>query len=197
MSIPSRSEAARILLELNPPDWFVRHSSAVAEVAAFLAARTEDRGTAVNRQLVEAAALLHDVDKLLPDDHPLKSLAHGEAGAAWLGQRGHAELAPAVAGHPATLLTDERRYPAWALSATVEDRIVAYADKRATQELVALERRFDEWRKRHPEHAAVLDLARRRAEQLEIEACSAAGIKPAEVERLAWADDALRAATLA
>jgi putative nucleotidyltransferase with HDIG domain len=195
VSIPSRSEAARILLELNPPDWFMRHSSAVAEVAAFLAVQADRRGTAVDRRLVDAAALLHDVDKLLPDEHPLKALGHGEAGAAWLSQLGHAELARAVAGHPATLLTDERRYPAWARSATVEERIVAYADKRATQDLVPLERRFGEWQERHPESAETLVLARRRAEQLEQQACAAAGIEPAAVERLAWVDDALRAAS--
>ena len=56
MTIPGRVDAASLLLSLDPPDWFVRHARAVAEVAAFLAARIEARGIAVDRRLVEAAA---------------------------------------------------------------------------------------------------------------------------------------------
>ena len=50
--------------------------------------------------IVETAALLHDLDKMLPAEDPLKALGHGAAGAEWLRQRGYDELAPAVASHP-------------------------------------------------------------------------------------------------
>jgi hypothetical protein len=163
-------------------------------VAAFLAARIAASGESLDVQLVEAAALLHDVDKLLPDDHPLRVLRHGEAGAAWLSEHGHGELAKAVAGHPATLLGDDERYPRWASEATVEERIVAYADKRAMQDLVSLEQRFAAWLERHPERAASLRLARSRAESLETQVCAAAGIAATDVQRLAWVEEALRAA---
>ena len=66
MTIPGRVDAASLLLSLDPPDWFVRHARAVAEVAAFLAATDRGRGTAVDRRLVEAAGLLHDIDKIVP-----------------------------------------------------------------------------------------------------------------------------------
>ena len=49
-----------------------RHSRAVAEVAAFLAARTAQQGVPVDRRLAESAALLHDADKALPPDDPLR-----------------------------------------------------------------------------------------------------------------------------
>ena len=64
--MPGRVEAASLLLSLDPPPWFVRHARAVAEVAGWLAARIETRGVAIDRRLVESAALLHDVDKALP-----------------------------------------------------------------------------------------------------------------------------------
>jgi hypothetical protein len=151
-------------------------------------------GNALDRPVVEAAALLHDVDKLLPDGHPLQVRGHGEAGAAWLTERGYPELSRPVANHPATLLSDEKRYPRWAASASLEERVVAYADKRATQGLVSLAERFGEWAERHPEHAPAMAVARRRAERLEREVCDVAGIDPEEVRRLPWVAETLAAA---
>ena len=74
MTVPGRVEAAALLLSLDPPPWFVRHARAVAEVAGWLAARIEARGTPVDRRLVESAALLHDADKVLPHDDPARAL---------------------------------------------------------------------------------------------------------------------------
>ena len=73
MTVPGRVDAASLLLSLDPPPWFVRHARAVAEVAGWLAARIEERGIAVDRRLVEAAALLHDADKALPADDPARA----------------------------------------------------------------------------------------------------------------------------
>ena len=72
------------------------------------------RGVAVDVPLVEAAALLHDLDKALPADHPLKSLGHGAAGGEWLRRNGFARARGAVAGHPVWLLADVDSYAAWA-----------------------------------------------------------------------------------
>jgi putative nucleotidyltransferase with HDIG domain len=191
--VPSRVEAVSILLELEPPGWLVEHSTAVAEVAAHLAARISERGIALDRALVEAAALLHDVDKALPERHPLLELGHGAAGATWLTNHGHAELAPAVTHHTARLLGDEAVYPDWAARASLEERVVAYADKRATQNVVTLNERFRGWEEKHPERAPSIRIARRRAELLEREVCEAASVTPTEVQRLPWVSDAMQA----
>ncbi len=61
MTVPGRVEAAELLLSLDPPTWFLRHARAVAEVAGWLGARIAAAGTTIDRRLVEAAALLHDV----------------------------------------------------------------------------------------------------------------------------------------
>jgi hypothetical protein len=204
MTVPGRVEAASLLLSLDPPPWFVRHARAVAEVAGWLAARIEARGIAIDCRLVEAAALLHDADKALPAGDPARALAHGDGSAAWLTQLGHPELARAVAGHPVTRLLDGERYRAWAAFASREERIVAYADKRAGQRLESMEARFASWRRRYPQldvdgravgwDDADLHAVRARADRLEQDVCRAAGVEPNEVRRLAWTGLALRAA---
>ena len=204
MTVPGRVDAAALLLSLDPPPWFVRHSRAVAEVAGWLAARIEGRGTPVDRRLVEAAALLHDVDKTLPPDDPARALPHGDGSAAWVTRHGHPELARAVAGHPVTRLLDGERYKRWAAFASREERIVAYADRRAQQRLVSMDARFESWRRRYPRVGvegreigwddAELRAVKARAERLEADVCRAAGVAPDEVRRLAWTGTALRAA---
>src|SRR6478672_1897236 len=154
MTVPGRVEAASLLLSLDPPPWFVRHARAVAEVGGWLAARIAARGIAVDCRLVEAAALLHDADKALPADDPARDLPHGDGSAAWLIRAGHPELARAVASHPVTRLLDGERYRRWAAFASREERVVAYADKRAGQRLESMDARFASWRRRYPPTAA-------------------------------------------
>jgi HD superfamily phosphodiesterase len=196
MTVPGRVEAAALLLSLGPPAWFLRHSRAVAEIAAWLARRASVSGTPVDRRLVDAAALLHDVDKLLPDDDPARRLSHGAGSAAWLERHGHGELGPAVTGHPVTQLADPRA-DAWLRDATLEERIVAYADKRSGQRLESMDERFASWRRRYPTgwSAAEAAAATARARRLETAVCAAAEVTPDEVRRLRWTGPALRAAT--
>lgn len=202
--MPGRVEAASLLLSLDPPPWFVRHARAVAEVAGWLAARIDARGTPVDRRLVESAALLHDADKALPPDDLARALPHGDGSAAWLTSAGHPELARAVAGHPVTRLLDGERYRRWAAFASREERIVAYADKRAGQRLESMDARFRSWRRRYPSLEvegvptgwadAEMQAVRARADRLEADVCRAAGVRPTEVRRLRWTGAAMRAA---
>src|SRR5256885_7911102 len=130
MTVPGRVDAAALLLSLDPPAWFLRHSQAVAEVASWLAERIEFAGVPVDRVLVEAAALLHDVDKLLPRDDRAKQLPHGEGSADWLARQGHPELGRAVTNHPVTRLVDGEEFRRWAAFATREERVVCHPGKR-------------------------------------------------------------------
>jgi len=193
MTVPHRERAAALLCSLDPPHWFLAHARAVAEIAGWLAARIADRGIVVDRHLVEAAALLHDVDKILPSDDSARALPHGEGSAAWLTRHGHPELARAVAGHPVTRLFDGEAYRTWAAFASREERIVAYADKRAGQRLVSMEERFATWQRRHPKlwDGRAGTLVRQRAARLEADVCRAAAIEPASVRRLRWTSAAL------
>ncbi len=196
VTVPSRDEAARILIELEPPDWLLAHSVVVAEVAAFLAERLRDRlrdhGHELPADLPETAALLHDVDKTAPLRDLRKLLGHGWAGAAWLTGRGYDELAPAVAGHPATRLADEAAFTRWLADATWPEKIVAYADKRAEQEIVSMDERFATWQARHPERADQIARGRALANTLEQQVCAAANVTPTDVVRLTWVPIASR-----
>jgi putative nucleotidyltransferase with HDIG domain len=207
MTVPGRVDAATLLLSLDPPDWFLRHSQAVAEVASWLAERTDFAGVPVDRLLVETAALLHDVDKLLPPNDRARALPHGDGSADWLARQGHPELSRAVASHPVTKLIDGEAFKRWSAFATREERIVAYADKRAGQRLESMDERFAEWSRRYPdgldsrpgggEAAWSPELARdvrARAGRLEAEVCRTAQVTPEEVGRAPWTAKALQAA---
>jgi hypothetical protein len=195
MTIPSRPDAARLLRSLAPPEWFLRHACAVADTASWLAQHAAAHARAVDRSLVDAAALLHDIDKLPAAGVPT-GLRHGEGSAAWLEARGWPELAPVVRHHPVSCLA-ESGYETWSRTATLEARIVAYADKRAGQRLESMEERFASWRRRYPGTwgAGVVALVEARARDLERDVCFAAGVSPGEVRRLRWSRRALRSAT--
>lgn len=194
-----------MLLSLVPPAWYLRHSRAVAETAAWLAWRAAAAGRPVDRHLVESAALLHDVDKLAVVSAELNGQAHGEGSAEWLTRQGYPELGPVVAGHPVTRLADEAWFREWIRTASPEALIVSYADKRAGQKLESMSERFASWERRYPpdERAArprgswtaeTLAAVRARAEVLEQRVCELASVAPGEVRRLAWTSPALTAA---
>jgi len=209
MTVPGRREAASLLLSLDPPAWFLRHACAVADVAAWLSARVSAGGASVDRAAVAAAALLHDVDKL-PSAGADARLPHGEGSAAWLAGHGLGELAPLVRDHPVTHLADDELASRLA-AASLEARLVAYADKRAGQRLESMDERFASWRRRYPSGPgapirrpgggkkagwddATVSLVLARARELEREVCALAGVAPEDVARLRWSRRALRGA---
>jgi hypothetical protein len=146
---------------------------------------------ALNTDLAESAALLHDLDKALPAGDAYRALGHGAGGAAWLRDRDMDELASAVASHPVWVLGKAESYESWAAATSLEARLVAYADKRAIQDLVSLHDRFERWNRRYPGNA-MEPVAHKRARRLEREICAAAGISRDDVQRLPWVDKALR-----
>ncbi|MFI5259752.1 MAG: HD domain-containing protein [Candidatus Limnocylindrales bacterium] len=180
----------------------MRHARTVAETAGWLAWRAASAGRSPDRHLVEAASLLHDVDKLDRVRPLVDGLAHGRGSAEWLARQGYPELGPVVVGHPVTRLADAGWYELWLASASPEALIVAYADKRAGQRLESMDSRFESWERRYPPTerpgrargtwtAETLAEVRRRAEEIERRACALAGVAPAEVRRLGWTGRAI------
>jgi putative nucleotidyltransferase with HDIG domain len=153
----------------------------VARVAAEAARLVDAAGVPIDVDLVEVAALLHDVDK--PETRG--SLAHGVVAAARMVELGWEELAVPIASHPVTALLDEERYPrGW------PSVVVSVADRHVAQEFLTTDERIDDMALRHPDYRDDLEVARRHAHALEAELAEVVGLEVEDlVERLraAWA----------
>jgi putative nucleotidyltransferase with HDIG domain len=181
MVVPGRDQALEILDSLDLPSGIVVHSRGVARVAAEAARMVAAAGIPVDVRLVEVASLLHDIDK--PRTRAGDGV-HGAAAAEQLSEMGFPELAAPIASHPATCLLDDRCFPrGW------PSVLLAIADRHVGQEFMTVDERIDDMARRHPEHAASIEAARRPAHALESELGEAIGTDlDALVERLraAW-----------
>lgn len=171
-----------MLADAGLPDGIIIHSEGVARVAEAAARVVADAGIPVEVDLVVAAALLHDIDKV---EIRRTGGEHGIVGARRLEAAGFAELAVPVASHPIFCLLDDDRFPiGW------PSVLLAVADRHVAQEFLTVDERLDDMRRRHPQHAAQIDAARRPAHALEAQVAEVAGLEVDElVARLrdAWA----------
>jgi putative nucleotidyltransferase with HDIG domain len=175
MAIPSLPDAERLLASFKLPHGIVVHARGVSRVAAEAARLLATAGVAVDPQLVEVAALLHDIDKLETRDDGAQ---HGVVGARWLVERGYAELAEPVASHPINCLLDEARAPrGW------PSVIVAVADRHVAQRFVSIDERIDDMAQRYPRYRASLELARAPAHAMEAQLAAAAGMATDQLVR--------------
>ena len=181
MAVPTRLEADRLLASLDLPQGIVVHSQGVSRVALEAARLLEEAGVDIDSELVEVAALLHDIDK--PETRRSGEL-HGVVGARRLTELGYAELAGSVASHPVSCLLDPLRFPrGW------EAILVAIADRRVDQRFVSIDERIDGMAERHPQYRDQLQAARAPAHALEASLAVAAGLDYEELGqrlRAAW-----------
>jgi putative nucleotidyltransferase with HDIG domain len=181
VAVPDRSTALRLLDEAGLPDGIVTHSHGVARVAVAAAGLVAEASIPVDGALVEAAALLHDIDKV---EIRRRGGEHGVVGARRLEAAGYPDLAMPVASHPVTALLDDDRFPiGW------PSVLVAVADRHVAQAFLTVDERLDDMKERHPEFAASIESARRPAHALEEQLAEVTGLSTEElVERLraAW-----------
>ncbi len=181
MAVPDRFTARRLLDEACLPDGIIVHSEGVARVAVAAAALLAEAQIPIGGALVEAAALLHDIDKV---EIRRDGGEHGIVGARKLEAAGYEELAMPVASHPVSCLLDDDRFPrGW------PSVVVAIADRHVAQEFMTVDERLDDMKLRHPEFAEDIETARQPAQALEAELADVVGMKVADlVARLrgAW-----------
>lgn len=181
MAIPDRSTARKLLADAGLPSGIVTHSEGVARVALAAAGLVAEAQIPVDGALVEAAALLHDIDKL---EIRRSGGKHGIVGARRLEAMGFEELAMPVASHPINALLDDERFPiGW------PSVLVAVADRHVAQGFMTIDERLDDMQRRHPDLAASIDAARPAAHALEAELAEVTGLRGDDlVERLrtAW-----------
>lgn len=181
MTLPDLDTARGILASYQLPDGIVVHSEGVRRVAAGAARLVTGAGIPVDEQLVEVAALLHDIDKL-----EIRSSGgeHGLVGAAHLERMGYPELAMPVASHPISALLDDDRFPiGW------PSVLVAVADRHVAQKFLTIDERLTDMIARHPRFSGQIEAARRPAHALEAQLAEAVGLEAAELLarlRAAW-----------
>ena len=137
MNIPSREQCLQILKDNKTPSNIIEHCKAVAKFAGEIAEKLIKKGRKVNRELVVAGALLHDIERH-KDNHVAR-------GAELVKKLGYPEVAEVVSKHTLYKVEMEENQPK-----TFEEKIVFYADKMVKNDkVVSLEERYDDIRERY------------------------------------------------
>jgi len=125
INIPSEADCRRIMSDMGMLENIIAHSLKVSRVALFLTDHLGHPG--LNRELIRAAALLHDITKtrsfLTLEDH-------AETGARLLADFGYPEVAGIVGQHVRL-----NRYVR-TLSVLTDAEIVNYSDKRVLHDSI-------------------------------------------------------------
>ncbi|MEM2118761.1 MAG: TIGR00295 family protein [Candidatus Bathyarchaeia archaeon] len=128
--LPSREQALRLLRQSGCKENVVRHCRAVAELAREIAENCKERGLAVDVELVEIGALLHDLGRA-----QTHSVHHAVVGANIGKALGLPEnVLSIIKRHVGGgITTQEAKKLKWPkdvyVPQTLEEKIVAYADK--------------------------------------------------------------------
>ena len=135
MNIPTRNECLGLMDRIHMPLHIKKHSLTVAAVALYLARPLKRRGWSLDLNLVEAAALLHDIAKARSIE---TGEQHHELGAQMITDLGYPALAPIIFEH---ISLDTARIS----GPITESLIVNYADKRVKHDcIVTIQDRFDD-----------------------------------------------------
>ena len=171
--IPSREQCLRLLEEKGVPPHIREHISQVTRIAMFLGKRIS-RKEKVNLRLLEAASLLHDLDKHLTFE---EVHSHGRITADILSKLGYEELVPLIIRHRMHAINDP------GLS-TWEEKILYYADMRVKHDRIeSLEERINYIKERYGSRSReamdAIQAAEPPAYELEKEILAKAGVSPA------------------
>ena len=173
--VPTKRECLHLLNRYNGMENIIQHSIKVAEVAMIISEGLNRKGENLNLNVVEAAALLHDITKAESldsgEDHSLTAYR-------LLKDLGYMRIAEIVRQHVFLVGRSDS-------TMISEEEVVNYSDKRVRHdEIVTLKERFDDIRVRYCKN----DGARKRMDRLEglcyrIEnkICSKLEIKPEQL----------------
>lgn len=140
MNLPTKEECFELLKKYDVPSNVINHMKLVTKIAVFLAKRLKEKRIDIHLELVEYAALLHDIDKIITLK---KTGEHGKISKKILAEEGFPELGEIIEVHGVKGLI-ECRLNTW------EKKIVNYADKRVIDDKMAdVDERFDDLIKRY------------------------------------------------
>jgi uncharacterized protein len=181
--IPTQSQCFALIREMAVLDHIVDHSLLVCRVACLLADQLKLVGVSLNRELVRAAALLHDITKTRSFE---TGENHAVTGAQLLTERGYPAVASVVGQHVALDAFDLSAPPG-------EAEIVNYADKRVLHDqLVSLDVRMQYIMERYgcnQQARQRIDRLWQRTRELETRLFQRLPFAPGEVKDLMGADE--------
>ncbi|OQY08531.1 MAG: hypothetical protein B6I22_00340 [Desulfobacteraceae bacterium 4572_123] len=133
MRIPSQKQCRQLIHKMKMMDHIVDHSCQVCRVALFLADHLIIQGIDLNRELIHAAAILHDITKSRSFE---TGEDHAVTGGRLLTEMGFPEVGDIIRQHVVLDSNVNDRPPG-------EAEIVNYADKRVRHDkIVSLEKRM-------------------------------------------------------
>jgi putative nucleotidyltransferase with HDIG domain len=178
MVIPTKDQCYQMLSEMQMMDHIVVHSLQVCRVATFLTEHLNKRHNRLNSDLIQSAALLHDITKTRSfktrEDHALTGGEH-------LSDSGYPEIGDLVRQH---VKLDE-----YSVDGTIsEAEVLNYADKRVLHdEIVGLDRRMDYIVERYgetPEHRERIYLLWQKTKDLEDRIFGVLSFAPGDLNQL-------------
>jgi putative nucleotidyltransferase with HDIG domain len=126
MKIPSKKECYQLICESNMMEHIVVHSLQVCRVALLIVDHISFPGPQLNRDLVQASAILHDITKTRSFQ---TKESHDKTGGEFLTELGFPEVGTIIRQHVVLDDYDSSKYP-------TEAQIVNYADKRVLHDQV-------------------------------------------------------------
>ena len=183
MKIPSKKECYRLMCEMQMLDHIVFHSMQVCRVATLLTENLLEQGIHLNFELIQAAALLHDITKT----RSFKTAEnHALTGGHFLSDRGYPEVGKLVRQHV--------RLDEYSKAVTPgEAGIINYADKRVLHDkVVRLSERLDYILERYgkePEHEQRIRWLWQKTRYLEDKIFSFLPFAPDNLSRLINSED--------
>jgi predicted hydrolase (HD superfamily) len=178
--IPTPDEAKALWKKYAMPEEKAKHLTLVAKTAVFFARGFEKKGVVVNIQLLEAAALLHDIDKGVEKK---KGERHPDAAVRVIRSEHMEELVPLIASHPLHMILNKEKGPK-----TLEEKLLFLADKMVKYEILTVDKRFDLWRAEDlPKQGRVeLERAYPKVKELEEKILGILGLEPQDVAKIAY-----------
>ncbi len=170
--IPTREQSLLLWDKYNLPSPKRIHMEAVAKLAFYLAKKITDHDPriTIDLKLLEAAALLHDIDKNVTKREGER---HPDTAVRILKELGFNEVAEVVRKHPLHSILDPTIAPK-----TWEEKLLYLADKMTKYEVIGVEHRFKLWymEKLPPDAFKELDAALPKVKALEKEILEMAGL---------------------
>ena len=178
MQIPTKAQCYNMIFEMKMMDHIVVHSLQVCRVATLLTEHLIKQHCRLNFDLIQSAALLHDITKTRSfktrEDHAL-------TGGEYLADRGYPEVGDLVRQH---VVLDT-----YSVAATIREvEVLNYADKRVLHdEIVVLDRRLDYILERYaetPSHRERTNLLWQKTREMENKLFKDLSFAPDDLTRL-------------